>query len=169
VTTRLAALEVVNRAAVAELPGLLAPLFEDAGPLAGELARRRPFGSWSSLLDAAADAAAELPEPAKVALLRGHPRIGTDPATLARRSELSHAEQGDADEDADRELATLNDAYEARFGFPFVVFVAGRPRAALVGVLAERLGRSRDAELAEGVAAVVAIARDRLATLTGAR
>jgi 2-oxo-4-hydroxy-4-carboxy--5-ureidoimidazoline (OHCU) decarboxylase len=62
-------------------------------------------------------------------------------------------------------LAVLNDEYEARFGFPFVVFVAGRPRAALVGVLEQRLGRTRAEELHEGTAAMVAIARDRLRTL----
>jgi 2-oxo-4-hydroxy-4-carboxy--5-ureidoimidazoline (OHCU) decarboxylase len=163
----LAPIGAVNRATEAELPGLLAPLLEDPGPLAGVLARRRPFSSWAALLDAAAEAAAGLDEPARIALLRGHPRLGTDPATLARRGTLSRAEQGDADADADRELAALNDAYEARFGFPFVEFVAGRPRSALVGVLRRRLGRARETELAAGVDAVIAIARDRLATLTG--
>jgi 2-oxo-4-hydroxy-4-carboxy--5-ureidoimidazoline (OHCU) decarboxylase len=167
VAATLAPIEAVNRAAEAELPALLAPLFEDAGPLAGELAARRPFPSWAALLDAAAAAAAALDEPGRIALLRGHPRLGTDPATLARRGTLSAAEQGDADAGADAELAALNDAYEARFGFPFVEFVAGRPRSVLVGVLRRRLEHPREAELAAGVDAVIAIARDRLDLLTG--
>jgi len=44
-----------------------------------------------------------------------------------------------------------------------VVFVAGRPKAAIVPVLRERLERTRDQELATAVGEVVAIARDRLA------
>ena len=45
------------------------------------------------------------------------------------------------------ELAELNRAYEERFGFRFVVFVAGRPRREIVPVLRERLERTREQEL----------------------
>jgi hypothetical protein len=138
----LAPLDELNRAPEAELPRLLAPLFEDAGILAAPIAAGRPYGSWAEVVDA---------------------------AELARRSALSFAEQGGAagaDTTADERLAVLNDQYEARFGFPFVVFAAGRPRAELAGVLKARLGRPRAVELAEGTAAMVAIARDRLRKLT---
>ena len=40
------------------------------------------------------------------------------------------------------ELARLNDEYERRFGFEFVVFVNGRTRAELLPVLRERLRRT---------------------------
>jgi 2-oxo-4-hydroxy-4-carboxy--5-ureidoimidazoline (OHCU) decarboxylase len=60
-------------------------------------------------------------------------------------------------------LDGLNDAYESRFGFPFVEWVAGRPKAAIVAVLEARLQRDRDTELAAGCEALLAIARDRLA------
>ena len=61
-----------------------------------------------------------------------------------------------------RELARLNDAYERRFGFRCVIFVAGRPKDALVVVMRARLARERAAELAAGLAEFLAIARDRL-------
>jgi 2-oxo-4-hydroxy-4-carboxy-5-ureidoimidazoline decarboxylase len=59
------------------------------------------------------------------------------------------------------ELARLNEAYEKRFGFEFVVFVNGRTRAELVPVLRERLERERAEELATGLRELCAIARNR--------
>ena len=59
------------------------------------------------------------------------------------------------------ELARLNDEYERRFGFEFVVFVDGRTRAELLPVLRERLENTREEELETGLRALCAIARDR--------
>ena len=59
------------------------------------------------------------------------------------------------------ELARLNAEYEARFGFRFVVFVNGRSRSQVLEVLRERIRRPREIELREGLAAIIAIARDR--------
>lgn len=101
-----------------------------------------------------------LDEPAQIEILNAHPRIGADAATL---SERSRAEQGAAaDARTLRELALLNEAYERRFGFRFVVFVAGRRKRELLPVLRERLERTRDVELATGIAEYLRIARDRL-------
>jgi 2-oxo-4-hydroxy-4-carboxy--5-ureidoimidazoline (OHCU) decarboxylase len=59
------------------------------------------------------------------------------------------------------ELAFLNEEYERRFGFPFVVFVDGRSRAELLPVLRARLARTRDEELRAGLRALCRIARAR--------
>jgi len=59
------------------------------------------------------------------------------------------------------ELARLNDEYERRFGFEFVVFVDGRTRAELLPVLRDRLENTRGEELETGLRALCAIARDR--------
>jgi 2-oxo-4-hydroxy-4-carboxy-5-ureidoimidazoline decarboxylase len=97
-------------------------------------------------------------------LLAAHPRIGADPATL---SPASRREQAAAATTADTlmQLEALNRAYEDRFGFPFVEFVAGRSRQAMVGVLEARLAGSAEAERHAGCLALVAIAHDRLARL----
>jgi OHCU decarboxylase len=119
----------------------LTRLFSGRTRLVEELAHREdPLG-------VADDVAAALPEEDKVAALSTHPRIG----------EASAEQHGDVPE----ELSGLNRAYEAKFGFPFVVFVAGRPRRELVPVLRERLERTREEELAAGLRELVAIARDR--------
>jgi 2-oxo-4-hydroxy-4-carboxy--5-ureidoimidazoline (OHCU) decarboxylase/N-acetylglutamate synthase-like GNAT family acetyltransferase len=137
---------------------LLGPLFEDAPRFLARLAEQRPFGD---------DA---IPEDEQIELLNAHPRIGADPGTV---SELSHAEQG-YDEPASAqepwiadELDALNEAYERIFGFRFVIFVAGRPRSAIVPILETSLRDGRVSELRRGLDDVVYIAADRLAKLRG--
>ena len=61
------------------------------------------------------------------------------------------------------ELDRLNARYEARFGFRYCVFVAGRARADLLPGLEAALAADRASELARAVDAVIDIAADRWA------
>lgn len=101
-------------------------------------------------LDHAEDVALSLDERDQAAALAQHPRIG-EPSP----------EQRGGDPAIITELAYLNQVYEEKFGFRFVVFVAGRSRAELLPVLRERLERTREEELETGMRELVAIARDR--------
>jgi 2-oxo-4-hydroxy-4-carboxy--5-ureidoimidazoline (OHCU) decarboxylase len=99
-------------------------------------------------------------EAEQIAVLNAHPRIGADPGSLSLHS---RREQGDAaDAATGRELATLNDAYEKKFGFRFVVFVAGRSKQEIVPVLRARLANTRETELKAGLDEFFAISLDRL-------
>ena len=95
---------------------------------------------------------------------------GAPPGTV---SAMSYVEQGydrgaETTVDVASELQRLNDAYEARFGFRYCVFVAGRPRAALLPGMAAALDADRDAERHRALDAVVDIAIDRRAkVMTG--
>ena len=97
----------------------LAELFEGRTRLVELLAgREHP-------LEAAPEVLAELSEADKLEALDAHPAIGA----RAGLSERSAAEQGaDADPVILTELAYLNQVYEEKFGFRFVVFVNGRPK-----------------------------------------
>jgi 2-oxo-4-hydroxy-4-carboxy--5-ureidoimidazoline (OHCU) decarboxylase len=111
-------------------------------------------------LGRARDVAAALPEDEQREILDAHPAIGAT-ATSAR----SRREQGTDDDPAVlAELAGLNDEYEERFGFRFVVFVNGRPRREIVPVLRERMTRSREEELRTAVDELVQIAINRWRT-----
>ena len=148
------------------------PLFEGAPAFLRRLAGARPFDTEAELFAAARAIAREMPEREQVELLDAHPRIGADAAAV---SDLSRREQG-YDEPAAgdetwvaEELQALNEAYEDRFGFRFVVFVAGRPRADLIPILERALHAERDEELRRGLDDVVHIAADRMDTLRGPR
>jgi 2-oxo-4-hydroxy-4-carboxy--5-ureidoimidazoline (OHCU) decarboxylase len=143
----------------------LAVLFERAPSFVGRL-RAVPAGDR---LDRAEEIALAMPEAEQIELLNAHPRIGAAPATV---SALSYREQGyDRDRgtaDLQSRLDRLNDKYEERFGFRFVVFVAGRPRAVIADVMEAHLDADRDAERERGLRDVVAIARDRAPKLAAA-
>jgi 2-oxo-4-hydroxy-4-carboxy--5-ureidoimidazoline (OHCU) decarboxylase len=137
-----------------------APLFEGAPAFLARLAAAGPFASLNELFEQAEVIALAMPEEEQIELIDAHPRLGAPPATV---SAMSFVEQGyDRDtEAAIAELARLNDAYEARFGFRYCVFVAGRSRPDLVTEMRARLEADREEELARALRAVVAIARDR--------
>jgi hypothetical protein len=82
--------------------------------------------------------------------LAGHARIG-EPSP----------EQHGGDPAVLTELAYLNQVYEEKFGFRFVVFVAGRSRDEILEVLRDRIGNAREEELDAGMRDLVAIAQDR--------
>ena len=94
----------------------------------------------------------------KVEALAAHPAIGQ----RSGLSERSVAEQGsDADPVVLTELAYLNQVYEEKFGFRFVVFVNARPKAEILEVLRARIANTKEDELDTGCRELVAIARDR--------
>ena len=134
---------------------------EGSTPLAQKVRAGAPYRTAAQLIAAMRAALPTLTDAEKVETLNAHPRIGED---LERLSARSLKEQGADRLPADQlpELHRLNEEYERRFGFRFVVFVNRRPKADLVKVLQARLRRSRDEELQEGLRAIVAIAEDRL-------
>ena len=156
-------LPALNRATDEAFAEALAPLFEGAPRFLRRLAGGRPFATWAALFDAARRIAREMPHDEQVELLDAHPRIG---ASAAEMSDLSRAEQGRGVDDAlAGRLEALNERYEQRFGFRYVVFVAGRSREAVVPLLESSLAEDRAAELRRGLDDVVSIARDRLLRL----
>lgn len=148
----------------------LSPLFEGAPRFVDRIGADRPYGSYGSMLERARVIALTMPEEEQIQLLGSHPAIGAPPASI---SELSYREQGydrqaAVGDDAavlQGELERLNAAYENRFGFRFVIFVAGRPKAEIARIIASSLELDRDAEKERALADVVAIAEDRLRRL----
>ncbi len=181
-------------ASVAELDELtadacaaaLAPLFEGAPRFLARLCAARPFRDETVLFAAASRIARTMPEPEQIELIDAHPRLGAPPASVSARSYVEQGYQREAAEaggaaaaaiqsaaagaaETERagvaaELDRLNRAYEARFGFRYCIFVAGRPRSALIPDFAAALSADRAHELARALEAVVAIAADRWAT-----
>src|SRR5207249_1462751 len=128
-----------------------AELFEARTRLVEQLAQLEdPLGSAREVI-------AQLSERDKLEALNAHPAIGA-----ARLSPRSAAEQGgDSDPVILTELAYLNQDYEEKFGFRFVVFVNRRSKVEILDVLRERLERTREEELDTAVEELVAIAEDR--------
>jgi OHCU decarboxylase len=146
----------------------LRPLWEDSSWLAGRL-EGRSFATWGDVVEAAEAEMAAADDTQRSVLVTAHPRLGGDRLRLAERSAMSWAEQGGPvapELSVSERLEILNDTYEARFGFPFVEFVAGRSLDQMIPIMEARLGNDASTELATACSAMVAIARDRLARLS---
>ena len=101
-------------------------------------------------LERAEDVARSIDDRDKAIALAQHPRIG-EPSPEQRGNDPAVITQ----------LAYLNQVYEEKFGFRFVVFVDGRSRAELLPVLRDRIERTREEELETGITELVAIAKER--------
>ena len=141
----------------------LARAFEGAGPLIARLQDDGTFDSDADLLERARAILADMPEAEQVVVINAHPRIGENPAKV---SADSFKEQGYDRDTTPPEvylrLARLNEEYEQKFGFRFVVFVNRRPKEAIVPLLEARLRGAREDERRTALREILAIAADRL-------
>ncbi|MGH8914709.1 MAG: allantoicase [Acidimicrobiia bacterium] len=119
----------------------------------------RPYGDPAGVL-AAADAAFDgLAEDDWLEAFAGHPRIGE------RGDEVANREQSAAAGAPGRILESLagaNRAYEAAFGFTYIVHATGKSAEEMLEMARERLSNTRDQEIANASVEQRAITRTRL-------
>ncbi len=107
----------------------------------------------------------------QMALLRKHPDLAGRLAVAGALTAASAAEQQGAGlaactaEEFER-FQALNAAYQEKFGFPFIVAVAGTHRTEILEIFERRAGNDRDREIREALQQVHRIALLRLRTLT---
>jgi OHCU decarboxylase len=145
----------------------LAGIFEHSPWVAETVAPSRPFASREALHAAMALAVAEAQADRQLALLRAHPVLAKRaPLTQASQSEQSGHGLQTLEADESRRFESLNDAYLARFGFPFIIAVRGqRDRAAILAALERRLQNPAETERDTALAEVAKIANFRLQDL----
>jgi OHCU decarboxylase len=103
----------------------------------------------------------------RMEVLTAHPDLAGKLAAAKRLTAESTAEQASVGLDAltDDERArftALNDAYTAKFGFPFIIAVRDNTKASIMDAFARRIENDRDTEFAEACAQVERIAELRL-------
>jgi OHCU decarboxylase len=107
----------------------------------------------------------------KLDLIRAHPDLAGKLALAKVLTEDSTREQGAAGldrltPDEVGRFTALNDAYKAKFGFPFIMAVKGASKDEILAAFERRIGHAPDAEFAEALAQIEKIAllrlRDRL-------
>lgn len=151
---------------IAELRGV----FEHSPWIAAGACERRPFSSIDALHAAMVEIMESAPADAQLALLRAHPELASKAAIRGELSADSNREQAGAGltrcSPAEfSRLHALNRAYDAKFGFPFIIAVKGLDRGEIIARCAERLERDRASEFATALAEVARIARHRLEAL----
>jgi urate oxidase len=129
----------------------LGPAADTAAGLHNALARQFRLASEQERLD----------------VLRAHPDLAGKLAAAKRLTPESASEQAGAGLDAltDSERARfteLNDAYQDKYGFPFIIAVKGLDKAQILEAFERRVKNDRDSEFATACKQVERIARLRL-------
>lgn len=145
----------------------LADIWEHAPWVARRVVDQRPFASTEALHRAMVGVVAALDESERVALYAGHPELAGEDARRGTMTDASIAEQGslaldrlDAQEAA--RWDALNQAYRARFGFPFILCIRRHTRESALRAFQQRLLHDRATELAHTLDEIAAITRLRL-------
>jgi 2-oxo-4-hydroxy-4-carboxy-5-ureidoimidazoline decarboxylase len=163
-------LDELNALAPRRFIATLGGVFEHSPWIAATACDRRPFRSIDELHGALVEIMLSAPDDSKLALLRAHPELASKAAIRGELSSESNREQAAAGltrctaaEFA--RLHALNRAYDAKFGFPFIIAVKGLDRGEIIARCAERLERDRATEFEAALQEVSRIARLRLETL----
>jgi OHCU decarboxylase len=127
------------------------------------MASHRPFVTREALVDAADRIWWSLDEVDWREAFAAHPRIGERRGTGWSLQEQSGAHS--AAEATQAELATVNAAYEARFGYIFIVCATGKSGDEMLALARRRLQNDATSELRVAATEQAAIARLRLAKL----
>ena len=166
-------LELLNTASQNDFMALLAGTYEHSPWIAREAWSRRPFRSLAQLKHALADVLRSAGAAAQLTLIRAHPELAGQAMlaqTLTPESTDEQSRAGLAHCTPD-ELATLqwlNAAYNARFGFPFILAVrgprgTGLSRTEIIATFARRLAHPLAFERDEALRNIHRIAELRLA------
>ena len=148
----------------------LGGVFEHSPWVAGLAYDYRPFGTRADLHAAMAGIVRDGGAERQLALLRAHPELAGRAAVQGEMTEHSTREQGGSGllncppQDL-AQLQALNHAYAARFGFPFIIAVAGLDRPTIIATFARRLANSPAAEMQEALRQVERISLLRLTGL----
>ncbi len=105
-----------------------------------------------------------------MALIQAHPDLAGKLAAAGRLTAESTGEQASAGldrlTDAERaDFTRLNEAYKARFGFPFILAVKGKTKDEIRSAFEARLKNDAAAEFAEALTQIERIALLRLKDL----
>ena len=109
-------------------------------------------------------------EEKKLALIRAHPDLAGRAAIAGELTADSRFEQAGAGLDRCtpeeyRRFQELNAAYKEKFGFPFILAVAGKGRRDILAAFEKRLSGDRAAEVATALVEIDKIARLRLVAM----
>ena len=139
-------------------------VFEHSPWVARLLLRERPFASMSELTAAVPRVLHGLPLEKQIDLIAAHPELGNRTIALTGESRSEQAAAGvDTLAGAQREqLAELNAAYCARFGFPFVICAREQRKETIAAALTARLMNERDDEIRTALGEIAKIATLRL-------
>ncbi len=147
-------------------------IYEHSPWIAEAAWRARPFADLDALSGAMAQAVRGASDEQRMALLTAHPELAGRDAKAGNLTQASSEEQAgaglvDLAPDELAHVAQFNEAYYAKFGFPFIIAVRHHTKSTIMQAMRARLENDRDAELRTALEQVDEIGRLRLEKLIG--
>lgn len=161
-------LDDLNRATAGDFVAAVGDTFELAPWVAEAACSKRPFATVTALHDAMMGVVRAAPRERQLAFVCGHPDLAGKAARAGAVTEDSRHEQASVGLDtlSEEEFARfhrLNDAYKAKFGFPFIVCVRRHTRDSVLAQFERRLLHDAATEFATALQEISFITRLRLA------
>src|SRR6516225_1716977 len=160
-------LSELNASSKNDFVAALANIFEYSPWIAEQAASFRPFAGIAQLFDGMKAAVNHAPSELRLALIRLHPDLADKTQRAAGLTAESNAEQNGAGLDrlSDAEYAAferVNNAYRAKFGFPYVVCVRRQTKDSILRDFERRLPNDAKTEMQRSIEEIVRIAALRL-------
>ena len=165
-------LEQLNAADTATATQLLDGLYEHSPWIAEAALAKRPFKSLAHIKYSMAQVLAKAPEQARRDLVLAHPELAgkamvSNTLTAESTNEQNKAGLTQCTPEELAHIQKLNAAYNARFGFPFILAVRGPrgqglPKQEIIETFERRVHNPIDFELAEALRNIHRIAEIRL-------
>ncbi|MGE6495286.1 2-oxo-4-hydroxy-4-carboxy-5-ureidoimidazoline decarboxylase [Cupriavidus metallidurans] len=163
----------LNTMPEAEFIAVLGGIYEHSPWFAETAARKRPFANAAELASALRGAVDAAGQEAQLKLVRAHPELAGKAAVRGELTAESTREQAGAGLDQCtpeefQRLQGLNEAYNRKFGFPFILAVRGYDRHGIIDAFARRLENAPEVELQTCINQIHRIAQFRLNDLVSA-
>lgn len=165
------ALGELNQLGQGEFTRIVGPVFEHSPWIAETTWAQRPFKTVEDLHAALCETVRGEGTEKQLALIRAHPDLVGRAALAGTLTRESTGEQASAGLNAltPEEIALFqkqNAAYQAKFGFPFVICARLNKKEAILAGFERRLKNSREEEIRAALAEIFKIAELRLRDLT---
>ena len=160
-------LSAVNRTDKAAFVQALGGVFEHSPWVAERAFAARPFAGVAALHGAMVQAVQQSAPDEQLKLLRAHPELAGKEAQAGTLTASSTAEQAGAglttlSRAEMARIVQLNRDYRNKFGFPFIIAVKQHRKSGIFAEFERRLTNDADTELAQALAQVFIITRQRL-------
>src|SRR6266446_2704038 len=149
-----------------EFSRIIGPVFEHSPWIAEMTWLKRPFTTFEALHHSLCRTLHEAGDEKQLKLIRGHPDLVGRAAMAGTVTPHSTREQASAglDQLGPEEIAAFqkyNQAYQTRFGFPFIVCARLNKKEAILAGFEKRLANSREQEIKTPLEEIAKIARLR--------
>jgi 2-oxo-4-hydroxy-4-carboxy-5-ureidoimidazoline decarboxylase len=166
------ALTELNMAADEDFVNRLRGIYEHSDWVPRRILKQRPFPNREDLQTALRVVVENSGDGEKLALIRAHPDLAGKLARAGVLTAESTREQAGLgldrlSDDAYENFSKLNQAYQDRFGFPFIICARLTTQAGVLDSFAARLLHSKEIEIQTALVQIHEIARLRLEDLVG--